>query len=84
MAIVLLAGKEQNSGAFPSLMQKGDFQQAESLKGSLFLGMMRFFRVLMQREAEQLFCGWMAWGEKEVIMIPGQMLLKGKDLAVRL
>lgn len=48
------------------------------------MGMMRVFRVLMQREAEQLFCGWMAWGEKEVIMIPGQMLLKGKDLAVRL
>lgn len=34
----------------------------------------------MQEEAEQLFCGYMAWGEKEVIMITGQMLLRGKDL----
>lgn len=57
MAIVLLAGKEQDGGAFPSLRLKEDFQETESLKGSLVLDMLRVCRVLMQKEAEQLFCG---------------------------
>lgn len=33
MAIVLLAGKEQDGGAFPSLRLKEGFQEPESLLG---------------------------------------------------
>lgn len=40
MDMVLLAGKEQDGGAFPSLRKKGDFQEVESLKCSLILDMM--------------------------------------------
>lgn len=46
----------------------------------MILDLMRVCIVLMQKKAEQPFCGCMTRGEKEVIMITVQMLLRGKDL----
>lgn len=68
MGILLLTGKEQNGGAFPSWGKKIGISTSLSYwKCNLILDMMGVWRVLRQEQAEQPFCGRMAWSQWEVV-----------------